>query len=75
MTPRSSKCSAADVVAAREKKAARPKPGKFEVKAPKGCTVVVTLPGPGLDDDDAPMALRHALKVLEKQRGSRPEAA
>jgi ParB family transcriptional regulator, chromosome partitioning protein len=69
------KLTRAGVVAAREHKAARPKPRKLEVKAPNGCTVAVILPDPDLDDDDALVALQHALKVLKKQRASRSEAA
>jgi ParB family transcriptional regulator, chromosome partitioning protein len=69
------KLTRADVVAARERRDTRVRPRRVEVKAPNGCTVAITLPGPESGEDDAIAALQHATKVLRKQKAERNEAA
>jgi ParB family transcriptional regulator, chromosome partitioning protein len=69
------KLTRADVVAAREKRETRPKPRRVELKVPNGCTVTISLTDPVSDDEEAIVALQHAIRILKKQRASRPDAA
>lgn len=67
------KMTGAEVRAAREGKAARPKHRRVDLRDPNGCTVSVIIPD-GLDDDDAFTALQRAVKNWRKKRG-RQDAA
>src|SRR4051794_1806919 len=55
------KLTYAEVKAARERKATKPRPRKLEHKDRNGCTVIVIVPD-GLDDEDAFAAHHRALK-------------
>ncbi len=61
------KLTYAEVKAAREQKATKPRPRKLEHKDRNGCTVVVTVPD-GLDDEDAFAAYQRALKEWRKAK-------
>lgn len=67
------KLTYAEVKAAREQKATKPRPRRLEHRDRNGCTVVVTVPD-GLDDEDAFAAHQRALKEWRKARGQEDAA-